>query len=354
MLYKNFLSCDAPKKLRTQQERPNLYIVGAPKSGTTALANYLAAHPDIYMAKKEMHFFGADLRFGRQFYRRKLDAYQAEFAARYGRRWAGEASVWYLFSTTAATEIRDFNPQSRAIIILREPVEMLHSLYCQFYFDGNECEPTFAAALAAEGERREGQRLGRRTYFAQGLMYRQVARYAEQVQRYFHILGRRQVLVLLYDDFAADPAATYRRTLDFLELDSPVVEPEFKIVNPAKCARSSLLRTVLSEPWVRGTAIALRRWLPARTFSALQRAEMRLLNFNARVVPRPALPPDLRARLRHEFAPEVQRLSDLLERDLGSWTSPQPADSNPRPAVPHYNDSPCPQTPQPLDAPALA
>ena len=181
---------------------------------------YLAAHPDIYMAKKEMHTFGADLRFGPQFYRRDLEAYLAEFAARNGERRAGEASVWYLFSTQAAAEIHAFNPEARIIIMLREPAEMLYSLYYQFRFDGNEHLPTFEEALAAEDERRAGRRISRQAHFAQGLVYRDTARYTEQVRRYFDVFGRERVHVIIYDDLAADVRATYCRTLDFLGVDS--------------------------------------------------------------------------------------------------------------------------------------
>ena len=86
--------------------KPDFFIVGAPKCGTTALNDYLAMHPDIYMARKEMHHFGADLRFGNQFYRRNKDAYLAEFDTWNGQSLVGEASVWYLFSQTAAEEIK--------------------------------------------------------------------------------------------------------------------------------------------------------------------------------------------------------------------------------------------------------
>ena len=168
---------------------------------------YLAAHPDIYMAKKEMHAFGSDLRFGPQFYRRDQEAYLAEFAARNGERHAGEASVWYLFSTQAAAEIHAFNPEARIIIMLREPAEMLYSLYYQFRFDGNEHLPTFEEALAAEDERRAGRRITRQTYLAQGLVYRDTARYTEQVRRYFDVFGRERVHVIIYDDLAADVRA---------------------------------------------------------------------------------------------------------------------------------------------------
>src|SRR5262252_9724271 len=102
-------------------KRPDFFIVGAPRCGTTAMGRFLAEHPDIFMARKEMHAFGKDLHFGRRFYRRSLEAYQSEFVGAGDRKRVGEASVWYLFSKTAASELKQFNPDSRIIIMLREP-----------------------------------------------------------------------------------------------------------------------------------------------------------------------------------------------------------------------------------------
>src|SRR5215475_12959925 len=106
-------------------KKPDFFIVGAPRSATTAMAQFLGIHPEIFMARKEMHVFGADLRFGQRFYRRDLETYAMAFEARNGHRLAGEASVWYLFSTRAAAEIKKFNPEARIIIMLREPVETI-------------------------------------------------------------------------------------------------------------------------------------------------------------------------------------------------------------------------------------
>jgi len=318
---KNVLSCGA-RPQPAVLKRPGLFIAGAPKCGTTALASYLSEHPDIYLAKKEMHFFGADLHFGRRFYRRDLRGYLEEFSGWKNERLGGEASVWYLFSATTAAEIHAFNPDARVLIMLREPARMLHSLHHQFCFDGNEHLSSFAAALAAEGDRREGRQISRRAYFAQGLLYRKVAAYAEQVKRYFDVFGRDRVRVLLYEEFASDPQAAYRETLDFLELEWPQTPPEFKVINPARRARSSLVQSILSEPCVRGTAIRLGRCLPQRIFTWFQRIELRLLQYNTRVASPDPLAPELRARLQAEFAPEVERLSELLQLDLEVWNIP--------------------------------
>jgi hypothetical protein len=314
--------------------RPDFFIVGAPKCGTTAMSDYLAGHPDVFMARKEMHFFGSDLRFAAHFYRRAEREYLAEFGAWDGQRRIGEASVWYLFSQTAAAEIKAFNPAARILVLLREPVDMMYSLFSYFRFDGNEPLATFQEALAAEADRRAGRRLGRQTHFAPGLVYREVPRFAEQLQRYFKVFGRERVRVVLHEDLAANPAAVYRDTLEFLEVDSKHTLPEFERVNPAKTVKSRALRAVLNDPAVRSTLLAIRPALPRPVFYALHRVERLLNRFNASVEKPPPLEPELKARLRREFAPEVRRLSDLLGRDLTHWTretkaAQSPAEVNP-------------------------
>jgi len=305
-------------------KKPDVFIVGAPKCGTSAMDHYLAAHPDIYMAKKEMHAFGSDLRFGPQFYRRDEEAYLAEFAAGSGRRRTGEASVWYLFSTQAAAEIHAFNPEARVIILLREPAEMLYSLYYQFRFDGNEHLPTFEDALAAEDERRAGRLLTRQTYLAQALVYRDTARYTEQVRRYFDVFGRERVHVIIYDDLAADVRGVYGRALEFLGVDSTRIETDFQVINGNKSVKHSALRGLLNDPLVRSTAVAIGRRLPRPIFTALHDVERRLWKLNSRSEKRPPLAPDARAQLQREFAPEVERLSELLGRDLTHWSRQGP------------------------------
>jgi len=302
--------------------RPDFFLVGAPKCGTTAMAHYLGRHPDIFMARKEMNVFGADLRFGPQFYRRDLSAYLSEFTPRQGQRRAGEASVWHLFSSQAAAEIKAFNPDARIIIMLREPSEMLYSLYYQFRFDGNEPLPAFEDALAAQDERRAGRAFGRQTYFPQGLVYRDTVRYTDQVRRYFEAFGRSRVLVILYEEFAAGVEASYRAVLDFLGVDSTRVELDFRVINGNKRVRNPALRAVLSDRFIRATAVNVARKLPQPLFRLLHDFERRLWKLNERPVDRPPLAPDLRAALRREFAPDIERLGALLGRDLALWNQP--------------------------------
>lgn len=300
--------------------RPDFFIVGAPKSGTTALSDYLGAHPEIFMARKEMHFFGRDLRFNDHFYRRAEPEYLAEFAAGEGRWRMGEASVWYLFSATAAEEIRAFNPDARIIVLLREPVALMYSQFHFFRYDGNEPLATFAAALRAEPERRAGRGIGRQTYFAPGLVYRDIVRFASQLRRYFAVFGRERVRVVLTEDLAANPAEVYRDTLEFLEVDATHRRPQFARVNGAKKVRSRMLRAVLNDPAVRGALLRLRPLLPSPIFYTFHRIERLLDRVNSSPANPPPLEPELGSELRRDFAAEVEELGELIGRDLSHWT----------------------------------
>jgi Sulfotransferase domain len=271
------------------------------------------------MAPKEMHFFGADLHFGPQLFRRNLDSYREAFSHWNGQTRTGEASVWYLYSRQAAAEIKAYSPNARIIILLREPVSMLYSLYHWFLYDGNEHLPTFEEALAAENDRSLGHRITRRTYFVQGLAYHAVATFSEQVRRYFDQFGRERVHVVIYDDLAADTVGTYQEVLDFLGVSDDVNIP-IGTVNSNMAVKSSRLRTFLNDPLVRGTAIAMRSWLPRPLFAAVQSVGITISELNKRPALRHPLDPETRHSLQREFAPEVERLSILLGRDLTHWS----------------------------------
>jgi hypothetical protein len=230
-----------------------------------------------------------------------------------------------LFSRQAASEIKAFNPEARIIIMLREPVATMYSLYHQFRCDGNEHLRTFEEALAAEDDRRAGRRISRQCFFPQGLAYRSITRFTEQVKRYFDAFGRERVRVIIYDDFAADTPGVYRNTLDFLGVCPSRIDPkiDFGVINGNQTVKIPALRAILQDPLVRGTAIALRSRLPKPVFSLIQKAGLQLSSFNVKAKKRLELAPELQRSLRREFAVEVEQLSDLLGRDLTHWSNPE-------------------------------
>src|SRR5262245_32556832 len=113
---------------------PNLFIVGAPKCGTTAWMEYLRSHPAIFFPKfKERCYFALDLPNFRL--TRSAPDYAKLFAGSGDARVVGEASAMYLFSEAAAHAIRAHDPGSKILIFLREQEEYLPSLHNQFLWE---------------------------------------------------------------------------------------------------------------------------------------------------------------------------------------------------------------------------
>lgn len=292
--------------------RPDFFIVGAPKTGTTALYRYLAAHPDVFVpSQKEQNFFGSDLTF--RYGHISETEYLTHFAGAEGQRRVGEASVWYLYSRRAAVEIHEFAPDARIIAMLRDPVDLLHSLHSELVFNGYEVLEDFEGALAAEPRRRQGVDIPTTAHPVEALFYREVVRFAEQLERWFDVFGRERVHVILYDDLAADPAGVYADVLAFLDLDPGFGPAEFRVVNPNKTVHSRRLQRALVRPALPFRALGvLSRPLADRLIDGLK-------ELNRRHQARAPLDPELEQRLRLELAPGIDRLADLLGRDLDAW-----------------------------------
>ena len=84
------------------------------------------------------------------------------------------------------------------------------------------------------------------------------------------------------------------------------------------------MRAILNDPLVRGTAIALCARVPRPIFSALQKFDNWLGSLNSQAEKRLPMAQALQLSLRREFAPEIERLSALLGRDLTHWSEPEP------------------------------
>lgn len=302
----------------TELRPPEFFIVGAPKSGTTAMDSYLGRHPAIHMSyRKEMHFFGRDLiRVPHEFFVLDEQRYRWMFRGAQLQQRVGEASVMYLMSKSAPSEIRAFNPDSRIIIMLRQPADMLYAYHSQLLWGTYEDIEDFSEALAAEPERRAGRRMPRCAMMHNALFYREVADYAPQVERYFDVFGRDRVLVMLYDDFKQDAAACFRRVQAFLEVPAHEL-PEYRIVNPNKVLRARWLGEQIQRPPALVRAAMDR--IPDRTRYRLCWLVSRL---NSKIERRQPMSAALRAQLTTEFTPGIERLARLLDRDLSTWVRP--------------------------------
>ena len=215
--------------------KPNFFILGAGKSGTTSLYVYLCEHPDIYLAPgKEPTFFCDTF----QVVSNPVD-YLELFKGAACQKWIGEASHAYLTCPKSAPLLRAFAPDARFVVILRNPVDRAYSLYHHMAHMGDEWIGSFEKALDAEErrardpifERHNPQYYYNYLYFRSGL-------YAEQIERYFEWFDRDRFLFLMYDELKSDGQAVLRRICSFLEI-APFVPSRLEVYNKGEAVRSA-------------------------------------------------------------------------------------------------------------------
>jgi hypothetical protein len=302
---------------------PDFFVVGHPKSGTTALHVMLAQHPQIFVGTKEPRFFVPEMRL-RDFRRTNetptdLDEYKAWFGGAAPEQIVGDVSPAYLWSKHAAELIAEAQPEARIIAFLREPASFLRSLHMQWLQSYCEVEPDFEKALALEEPRRRGEHMPLDTYWPNALFYSEHVRYVEQLRRFHAHFPRERVLVLIYDDYKRDNEATVRSVFRFLEVEEMPIRVAPR-ANPTVQVRTPRLNSVLRQLIVadHGVPGALSKSIKALT---PMRARQGLLHtVRKRVVfVEPGAPDDaFMAELRKRLKPEVVALSEYLDRDLVS------------------------------------
>ncbi len=297
--------------------RPDFFLVGTFKGGSTALYEALRRHPQVFMPfHKEPLYFGDDLT--RRYGRFTLEDYLRLFRdAKPGQR-VGEASTWYLYSTSAAGEIHDFNPEAHILVVLRNPVDVMYAQHNQLIFNVIEDIPDFAEALAAEPDRRAGRRMPPGPINVENLFYRHSVRYVEQLQRYFDAFGRERVHVMLFDDLRADGSAVVRDCLEFLGVDASLAAAP-PAANESRRVRSRVVQRLIFAPKLLLPLAPVLRKVPL-----VRSARSRLLNMNSETRPRQPMDPALRRQLLDEFAPQIEQLGRLIGRDLSPWTQGEP------------------------------
>lgn len=297
--------------------KPNFFIVGAPKCGTTALYEYLRPHPNIFMPQvKEPHFFAKDL--GTYPFVKTMSDYTQLFAdSTKAHLKVGEASVYYLRSSVAIPNIHQFNPAASIIAMFRNPIEMVHSLHSQLLYWSEETETDFETAWRLQERRARGLDLPPGSGGSFLLQYREVGQFGTQVERLLATFPRNQVKLILYDDFAASPQRVYDEVIGFLGIPHDG-RTEFPRINDNKRAKVTWLRNFIRKPppVLRRAYRGLKAKVGATGMDTIKGG---IVERNTVKDRRPPLSPEFRAELLEAFRGEVALLSRLLNRDLSHW-----------------------------------
>jgi hypothetical protein len=213
--------------------RIDFLVVGAQRGGTTALARFLEAHPDVCVAPaKELHVFDDPALF-------QLDWGSDEAAERLrpafpnyaGQARVGEASPTTMYLPGVAERVRRYNPRMKLVFLLREPAERAVSHYAHSRRHRAERLP-FPLALLLERRR---LRRDRNDFGWESSLrwhsYTDRGQYARQIREMASHFSRDQMLFLRTEELAQEHDECLRRVFRFLEVDVPGRLPPRETLN---------------------------------------------------------------------------------------------------------------------------
>lgn len=291
---------------------PNFLVIGAAKSGTTSLYEYLRQHPEVFLPDlKEPRFFafeGEDIEDSDPVNRRtvtNLADYASLFEGAEGYGAIGEVSPAYLPCAEAPERIHRHLGEVKLVALLREPVERAYSHFLFAVQKGFEPEGVTFEEAIREPTVRVGNRVRRRPYVSTGF-------YARHLERYYARFPADAIRVYLFEDLTDDPLAFARDVFEFLEVDR-TFEP---VGTTTRHAKSGIPRSRALHGALRGSK-PLRAVARAMVPTAIRsRLRTKIVNLNLQ---KPPMPNGERAHLRRLYRDDIERLEDLLERDLSTW-----------------------------------
>lgn len=305
---------------------PNFLMIGAAKSGTSSIEQYLAEHPQIYISSGlEMNFFafeGEQLNFQgpkdsdylTKITITNLEEYKTRFKDVSDEIAIGEKSTWYLYSPKAIKRIQHYIPEVKLIAILRNPVDRAYSSFLHLVRDYREPLLDFEKALEAEEKRI-------RENWEYLWYYKKAGFYGEQLQRYFERFSPKQIYIGLYEDLKQNPAQLIQDIFRFLEVDENFTPNLSKKYNVSSGSQS-VSRVPKNKTWHKFLSQSnpiksiLKPLIPSSLRNSV-REDLKQRNLG-----QPSFKPEIRRQLIEIYRQDIIKLEGLIQRDLSQWLEP--------------------------------
>lgn len=293
-------------------------IVGKPKCGTTALARFLSDHSELCVSKpKEPNFFATDhIKESDDYHGKKKyfpirtwGEYQKCFSHCRSDQMRGEASPRYLNSKEAAKNIYEQNPETKIIIMIRNPIDFMYSAHKQLVNACIEDEEDFGKAIKLEGERKKGNKIPSGARYPSHFLYTERAKFYKEIKRYIDVFPRENIFIMTLEEFNKDNRVKYKEVLNFLGVNTNF-EPDFTQINSSKIPRFKLLNRVFNSATIR--KLMFKAFGP-RLYSAISNTGRSMLLKDQQRKP---MDSRLKNRLEQLVVRDVEKLSKLLDRNL--------------------------------------
>tara|TARA_Y100000385_G_scaffold50564_1_gene47355 strand:- start:1378 stop:2232 length:855 start_codon:yes stop_codon:yes gene_type:complete len=278
-----------------------IFIVGAPKSGTTSLYYYLNEHPEILMSsEKEPDYFSDKeiLDQGLYYGKSRIDSlikYNNLFSKRDKEKFLGDASVSYLFYPEVSKRIKEYNPESKIIIMLRDPIHRAFSHYLMDYRLG-----LTSKSFVEEFNNQES--LNFQQHFLLGNYY-------NQVKKYLEVFETENVHIIWYSDFKQNTEKELQKVIEFIGLNTDFKIDFNKVYNSFSMPKNNIIRKIYSVVWIRKTLTfifskKLVKWVKSILFNKEEK---------------PKLSEESREVLFSYYKSDIEDLEQLLSVNLSRW-----------------------------------
>ena len=301
---------------------PDFLIIGAGKSGTTSLDNYLKQHPEIYISpKKEPNFFGyeftkvEDFNGDEQEIRHfnesvtNIDDYLQLFEGAETGQMKGETSNTYLYHDIAPERIKHYVPNAKLIAIFRQPAERLYSRYLHLAREDDTPSESFEDCFDTSSVWWK-----RNDLIQEGFYFRHLS-------RFYELFPAEQIKVILYDDFRQDPQQVLEDIYSFIGVSGGFT-PDLSVeLNKSGFVKNKFKDKIFGQKSV--VKEAVKKVMPTQVFDKMKNSswmqkkvnDMRNSNLH-----RPKLTPETKKRLNEEiYKGDILSLQQLIGRDLSHW-----------------------------------
>lgn len=295
----------------------NLFLIGAPKCGTTSLANYLSLHDKIFLPKiKEPHYFAIKhILPPTSGYVQSITKYHElyDFEKNENIEYWLDASVWYYSKKQIAQEILNYNPLSKVLLIIRNPCDAIRSLFIHRAMALQENCLDINEAIKMENSRRNGENIPvslKNT--AQGLLYIDNYKYTQKIENYYDVFGKENVKVLIFDDLVHHKKQFLDDVFNFLLLKNNINLKLTKYV----FNKSLIYRNYTLNKFIKLIPRSLKINL---SYFYRKHIDQRINQIVQKKIIIDGYNKEIMELLKGIFIPEIEALEKLLNKDLRNW-----------------------------------
>jgi len=295
---------------------PDFFVIGAGRSGTTSLHQYLSQHPQIFLAPKNPSFYYACTPTGTPFEndRSRMPSYFIPDAHQYSQLFAdapegaitGEVSPVYLASTRVAPRIAKHQCSAKLIALLRNPVDRVYSRYVARHRDGLEKTATFEDLVAREISEPIVRDDAHASYLPGGMT-------SHFLQTYFDVFPRENIAVYFHEDLASDAGGLMHRICRFLGVPEDF---DFDVSRIHNRGGGRIKNHSVGRIWA--ASEPLRRMVRPLLPKTFRDGALRQITAQTERI---AIRPETRQRLVKLYRDDIGRLQELTGRDLLAWLS---------------------------------